>query len=111
MMLRQFPIESRGRQSKLSEVGWVTVICATCFIARSILLMFSTYNQGIVVESYWLAVYYGSVEGIPCMLVLFILRKLPPPRMSSSNPGSGVYQYHRVPDYDPEAYKVKLDVN
>lgn len=60
---------------------------------------------------YWLAVYYGSVEGIPCMLVLFILRKLPPPRMSSSNPGSGVYQYHRVPDYDPEAYKVKLDVN
>lgn len=34
VMLRRFPIESRGRQKKLREVGFVTAICATCFSIR-----------------------------------------------------------------------------
>jgi len=109
MMLRQFPIESRGRQSKLSEVGWVTVICSTCFVARAGLLLYSTYNIGLDLEYYWIATYYGSIEALPCLLVLFILRKLPPARQQG--PNSQVYQYQRVNDYDPDAYKVKLEVN
>ena len=34
LMLRRFPIESRGRRKKLREVGLVTTICATCFLFR-----------------------------------------------------------------------------
>ena len=34
LMLRRFPIESRGRRKKLREVGLVTSICATCFLFR-----------------------------------------------------------------------------
>lgn len=34
VMLRRFPIESRGRRKKLREVGLVTTICATCFLFR-----------------------------------------------------------------------------
>lgn len=34
LMLRRFPIESRGRRKKLREVGLVTTICATCFLLR-----------------------------------------------------------------------------
>jgi hypothetical protein len=34
LMLRRFPIESRGRRKKLREVGLVTTICATCFTIR-----------------------------------------------------------------------------
>ncbi|CAI5951159.1 unnamed protein product [Closterium sp. NIES-64] len=35
LMLRQFPIESRGRRKKLHEVGFVTLICFSCFIVRA----------------------------------------------------------------------------
>lgn len=34
LMLQRFPIESRGRQKKLREVGLVTSICAAAFSAR-----------------------------------------------------------------------------
>ncbi|XP_008790872.3 tobamovirus multiplication protein 1-like isoform X2 [Phoenix dactylifera] len=33
-MLRRFPIESKGRQKKLNEVGSVTAICCACFLMR-----------------------------------------------------------------------------
>jgi hypothetical protein len=36
LMLRRFPIESRGRRKKLREVGLVTTICATCFLFRCV---------------------------------------------------------------------------
>lgn len=36
LMLRRFPIESRGRRKKLREVGLVTSICATCFLFRCV---------------------------------------------------------------------------
>nr|XP_033512458.1 tobamovirus multiplication protein 1 isoform X3 [Nicotiana tomentosiformis] len=32
LMLRRFPIESKGRRKKLHEVGSVTAICFTCFL-------------------------------------------------------------------------------
>ncbi|XP_058086415.1 tobamovirus multiplication protein 1-like isoform X2 [Magnolia sinica] len=65
-MLRRFPIDSRGRQKKLNEVGFVTGICCTCFLIRCFVL----------------------VEILPSTLVLFILRKLPPRRVSE--------QYHPI---------------
>ncbi|XP_019423190.1 PREDICTED: tobamovirus multiplication protein 1-like isoform X2 [Lupinus angustifolius] len=66
ILLRNFPIESRGRQKKLYEVGSVTSICCTCFLIRCVML----------------------VEIVPSALVLFILRKLPPRRVSD--------QYHPI---------------
>ncbi|XP_071920373.1 tobamovirus multiplication protein 1 isoform X2 [Coffea arabica] len=65
-MLRRFPIESKGRRKKLREVGSVTAICFTCFLIRCLVL----------------------VEILPSALVLYILRKLPPKRISA--------QYHPI---------------
>ncbi|XP_016545410.1 tobamovirus multiplication protein 1 isoform X2 [Capsicum annuum] len=65
-MLRRFPIESKGRRKKLHEVGSVTAICFTCFLIRCFVL----------------------VEILPSALVLYILRKLPPKRVSA--------QYHPI---------------
>lgn len=85
LMLRRFPIESRGRRKKLLEVGMVTSICATCFLFRSIIMAWSTFDQvhaGLDVLGHPLLnlVYYGGAEVIPSALVLYILRKLPPKR-------------------------------
>jgi len=80
LMLKQFPIESRGRQSKLKEVGWVTVICTTVFSLRALLLLVITFVTQIELNDIFIAVYYALVEVIPALLVLYVLRKLPPRR-------------------------------
>ena len=85
LMLRRFPIESRGRRKKLREVGLVTSICATCFLFRSIIVAWSTFDQAdadldVMGHPVLTAAYYGGAEIIPTALVLFILRKLPPRR-------------------------------
>lgn len=38
IMLKYFPIESKGRQQKLREVGRVASICFCCFLARCIMV-------------------------------------------------------------------------
>ncbi|KAH7622053.1 hypothetical protein Ndes2526B_g02877 [Nannochloris sp. 'desiccata'] len=85
LMLRRFPIESRGRRKKLREVGMVTSICATCFLFRSIIMAWSTFDQvhadlDVLGHPLLNLVYYGGAEVIPSALVLYILRKLPPKR-------------------------------
>ena len=85
LMLRRFPIESRGRRKKLHEVGLVTSICATCFLFRSIIMAWSTFDQehadlDVLGHPLLNLVYYGGAEVIPSALVLYILRKLPPKR-------------------------------
>ncbi|XP_004504803.1 tobamovirus multiplication protein 1-like [Cicer arietinum] len=91
-LLRRFPIESRGRQKKLYEVGSVTSICCTCFLIRCALLAVSAFDEKAdldVLENPILnLVYYLLVEILPSALVLFILRKLPPKRVSD--------QYHPI---------------
>ncbi|KAA3482549.1 tobamovirus multiplication protein 1-like isoform X1 [Gossypium australe] len=90
-MLRRFPIESRGRQRKLFEVGFVTGICCTCFLIRCIVSTLSAdMNAGLDVLDHPILnlVYYMFVEILPSALVLFILRKLPPKRVSE--------QYHPI---------------
>ncbi|KAK9989092.1 hypothetical protein SO802_029331 [Lithocarpus litseifolius] len=86
VMLRHFPIESRGRQKKLYEVGFVTGICCTCFLIRCVMLAFSAFDKGtdfdILDHPILNLIYYLLVEIVPSALVLFILRKLPPRRVS-----------------------------
>ncbi|XP_059653317.1 tobamovirus multiplication protein 1-like [Cornus florida] len=86
IMLRHFPIESRGRQKKLHEVGSVTGVCCTCFLIRCFMVALSAFNENANVDvldhPILDFVYYLIVEVFPSALVLFILRKLPPRRVS-----------------------------
>ena len=82
-MLRRFPVESRGRQKKLREVGAVTAVCATCFTVRAVMVCASAFAEtkdGLDVMNHPVrnAFYYACCEIAPSALVLFILRKLPP---------------------------------
>ncbi|KAK8562746.1 hypothetical protein V6N12_010816 [Hibiscus sabdariffa] len=84
-MLRRFPIDSRGRQKKLFEVGFVTVICCTCFLIRCIVVTLSAFDTkadlDVLDHPILNLIYYMLVEILPSALVLFILRKLPPKRV------------------------------
>lgn len=91
-MLRRFPIESRGRQKKLHEVGFVTGICCICFMIRCVMVAISAFNGkadvDVIDHPVLILFYYMVVEILPSILVLFILRKLPPKRVSE--------QYHPI---------------
>uniref|UniRef100_A0A164VS48 USP domain-containing protein n=1 Tax=Daucus carota subsp. sativus TaxID=79200 RepID=A0A164VS48_DAUCS len=50
IMLRRFPIESRGRQKKLHEVGFVTGICCTCFLIRCFVVGLSAFDEHVDVD-------------------------------------------------------------
>ncbi|XP_076920741.1 tobamovirus multiplication protein 1-like [Bidens hawaiensis] len=92
VMLRRFPIESRGRQKKLHEVGFVTAICCTCFLIRCVMVAIAAFNNSadmhVLNHPILDFAYYMIVEILPSALVLFILRKLPPRRLSD--------QYHPI---------------
>ncbi|XP_078149614.1 tobamovirus multiplication 1 isoform X2 [Carex rostrata] len=91
-LLKRFPIESKGRRKKLHEVGWVTGICFTCFSVRCIMRLFSAFDPDLTLEVLDHPIldlfYYMFTEVVPMALVLFILRKLPPKRVSA--------QYHPI---------------
>ncbi|KAG6386906.1 hypothetical protein SASPL_152084 [Salvia splendens] len=91
-MLRRFPIESKGRRKKLHEVGSVTAICFTCFLLRCFMVLLSAFDSDASLDVMYHPVlnliYYMLVEILPSALVLFILRKLPPKRISA--------QYHAI---------------
>ncbi|CAG7884012.1 unnamed protein product [Brassica rapa] len=92
-MLRRFPIESKGRRKKLHEVvGSVTAICFTCFLIRCIVVGVSAFDRDLTLDvldhPVLNLIYYMVVEVLPSALVLFILRKLPPKRVSA--------QYHPI---------------
>ncbi|KDD76774.1 DUF1084 hypothetical protein [Helicosporidium sp. ATCC 50920] len=83
LMLRRFPIESRGRHKKLREVGLVTSICAACFLFRSLIMAWSAFDLedadlDVLKHPLLNLIYYLGAEVVPSALVLFILRKLPP---------------------------------
>lgn len=91
-MLRRFPIESKGRRKKLNEVGCVTAICFTCFLIRCLMVFISAFDSDasldVLDHPILDFIYYMLVEIVPSALVLFILRKLPPKRISA--------QYHPI---------------
>ncbi|KAH9623397.1 hypothetical protein KSS87_000210 [Heliosperma pusillum] len=95
LMLRRFPIESKGRRKKLHEVGWVTAICFTCFLIRCFMVAVSAFdaNLSLKVLNHPILdfIYYSLVEILPSALVLFILRKLPSKRVSPQLPA-----YHPI---------------
>ncbi|KAG1338589.1 Cysteine desulfuration protein sufE [Cocos nucifera] len=74
VMLRRFPIESKGRQKKLHEVGLSAFDSSASLdvLDHPILNLF----------------YYMLTEILPSGLILYILRKLPPRRISA--------QYHPI---------------
>ncbi|GMH05321.1 hypothetical protein Nepgr_007161 [Nepenthes gracilis] len=92
LMLRRFPIESKGRRKKLYEVGSVTAICFTCFLVRCFMVFLAAFDSDasldVLDHPILDFIYYMLVEIIPSALVLFILRKLPPKRVSA--------QYHPI---------------
>ncbi|KAL0708087.1 hypothetical protein Bca4012_074513 [Brassica carinata] len=45
IMLRRFPIESKGRRKKLHEVGSMTAICFTCFLIKCIVVGVSAFDR------------------------------------------------------------------
>ncbi|KAJ8624975.1 hypothetical protein MRB53_033505 [Persea americana] len=85
-MLRRFPIESKGRQKKLNEVGFVTGICCTCFLIRCVVVAVSAFDKDadldVIDHPILNFIYYMLAEILPSAMVLFILRKLPPRRVS-----------------------------
>ncbi|KAI5590511.1 hypothetical protein Peur_016650 [Populus x canadensis] len=88
-MLRRFPIESKGRRKKLHEVGSVTAICFTCFLIRCFVVFLSAFDADasldVLDHPVLNLIYYMLVEILPSALVLFILRKLPPKRISAQH--------------------------
>lgn len=91
-MLKRFPIESKGRRKKLQEVGFVTIICFACFLIRSMMVLVSAVDSDasldVLDHPILDFIYYMVVEILPSAIVLFILRKLPPKRIST--------QYHDI---------------
>ncbi|KAL8107772.1 hypothetical protein AgCh_024249 [Apium graveolens] len=91
-MLRRFPIESKGRRKKLHEVGYVTGICFSCFLVRCFVEVLSAFDSDATLDvldhPILNLIYYMLVEILPSALVLYILRKLPPKRISA--------QYHPI---------------
>ncbi|KAI3795702.1 hypothetical protein L1987_38359 [Smallanthus sonchifolius] len=91
-MLRRFPIESKGRRKKLHEVGSVTAICFTCFVVRCFVDVLSAFDSDVSLDvldhPVLNLIFYMLMEILPSALVLFILRKLPPKRVSA--------QYHPI---------------
>ncbi|RWW16636.1 hypothetical protein GW17_00019475 [Ensete ventricosum] len=70
LMLKRFPVESKGRLKKLQEVS----------------MNFSTLHHSVTRGFFFCFLQF--VEILPSALVLFILRKLPPKR--------GITQYHPI---------------
>ncbi|WOL09788.1 tobamovirus multiplication protein 3-like [Canna indica] len=92
LMLKRFPVESRGRRKKLQEVGYVATICFSCFLVRCIMMCLNAFDKAadldVLNHPILNLLYYLLVEILPSSLVLFILRKLPPKR--------GITQYHPI---------------
>ncbi|XP_042378395.1 tobamovirus multiplication protein 1-like [Zingiber officinale] len=88
-LLRRFPIESKGRRKKLHEVGYVTAICFACFLIRCFVVGLSAFDRDASLEvldhPILDLVYYMLTEILPSALVLYILRKLPPKRVSAQH--------------------------
>jgi len=82
LMLKNNPIESAGRKNKLREVLYITVICTVCFIGRSVLYIVLTFFPSLDVNPISVAIYYFISEIFPAFIVLFVLRKLPPPKQN-----------------------------
>ena len=76
---------SASHKARCPQVGFVTAICATCFIVRAVIVAWSAVDKAdadldVLQHPLLNIIYYTTVEIVPSALVLFILRKLPPRR-------------------------------
>ncbi|KAL9258688.1 Tobamovirus multiplication protein 1-like protein [Drosera capensis] len=80
LMLRCFPIESKGRTKKLYEFGSVTANCFTCFLVKCLVVFLSAFDSDasliIVYHPILNFIYYLLVEILPSAIVLHILQRL-----------------------------------
>ena len=76
VMLRRFPLESKGRRKKLQEVGMVAGVST---ILRGQGWLFATLAF-VKTSLYTQFAYFLVVEIIPVAIILLVLRKLPPKR-------------------------------
>ncbi|RRT59113.1 hypothetical protein B296_00024199 [Ensete ventricosum] len=107
LMLKRFPVESKGRLKKLQEVSmnfstlqlstYLPILIAFSFVPLHRLAMLRPYVSYVSyvyvcgshsVTSGFFFCFLQFVEILPSALVLFILRKLPPKR--------GITQYHPI---------------
>ena len=77
VMLRRFPLESKGRRKKLQEVGMVAGVSTTSFVVRAGLFATLAF---VKTSLYTQFAYFLVVEIIPVAISLLVLRKLPPKR-------------------------------
>jgi hypothetical protein len=91
-LLKSNPISSQGRTAKLREVGSVTAICVTCFTLRAtmkILMITAPFRKTLVYSWAYLLGFYVVAEVAPALLVLFVLRKMPPRYSTKANTATG----------------------
>jgi len=81
-------INSPGRRAKLQEVAVVTSVCSLAFLLRVAMLILVFMPNwkplNIIVDWRIILGYYAGAEVCPALLVLYILRKLPPSYNASS---------------------------
>mmetsp|Transcript_17663 Transcript_17663/g.36166 ORF Transcript_17663/g.36166 Transcript_17663/m.36166 type:complete len:280 (+) Transcript_17663:256-1095(+) len=85
VMLRRFPLESKGRRKKLQEVGMVAGVSTTSFVVRAGLFAVLAF---VKTSQYMQFAYFLVVEIVPVAIILLVLRKLPPKRQADG--------YHRI---------------
>jgi hypothetical protein len=99
-LLKSNPISSQGRTAKLREVGSVTAICVTCFALRAtmkILMITAPFRKALVYSWAYLLAFYVVAEVAPALLVLFVLRKMPPRYSAKATATSTATQASGVP--------------
>jgi len=84
-MLYRFPIESKGRQKKLREVGSVAVVCSITFGLRTAaqVVYYLVLDLDPFKQPWAILGYITGCSLLPALFVLVMLRKLPPKKSSA----------------------------
>ena len=81
-LLESVPIDRELRFNKLNELIVLTVICTIAFIVRSIVaIVVGSSSTSVLSKTSWYlfaVAYYGFLEILPLMTMLWYLRNLPP---------------------------------
>jgi len=86
--VRGGPLLTKMRETVLPKVKILTILCTLCFMARALLTIISMFAR--LDEWIWLdLVYYVSMEFIPLILMLVILRPARPNLSQDKRAGSG----------------------
>jgi len=73
-----FPIQTKSKDVKAREVGFVTIICTLCFTLRCVYILIGEFYQKINLSYIFVVLYFLLVEVVPVMILFVIYRNLPP---------------------------------